>query len=237
MKNMLQICQEVADLAATKRPENLFDENSQHEAIFLSVAKSALDSLMRYADWQELTKEGVLRTAGNKSSYLIHSIVPDFYSLLNNTVYVKDGSEKVIGAITPEQWMRDKYFDAIGSDIKFKFQNGMIKFLQTPPNGIKIVFQYRSSNIVWDAASGYEEKSQLTKNTDVPIFDEYLVKLGIIWRWLKRNGMDYTEEFNEYQKELEKRYASGLATKDIDLSFEPIDPSSGGVVIYAATSN
>ena len=237
MKNMLQICQEVADLAATKRPENLFDGNSQHEAIFLSVAKSALDSLMRYADWQELTKEGVLRTAGDKTGYFIKSIAPDFYCLLNNTVYVKDGNEQVIGAITPEQWMRDKYFNAAGTDIKFKIQNGMIKFLQTPPNGIKIVFQYRSANIVFDADSGFEEKAQLTKNTDVPIFDEYLVKLAINWRWLKRNGMDYTEEFNEYERELSKKYASGLALKDIDLSGEMIDPADEGVVVYAAASN
>lgn len=237
MKDMLHICQEVADLVATKRPENLFDENSQHEAIFLSVAKSALDSLMRFANWQELTKEGVLRTAGNKSGYLIRSIVPDFYCLLNNTVYVKDGNEKVIGAITPEQWMREKYFDACGTDIKFKFQNGMIKFLQTPPNGIKIVFQYRSSAVVYDSSNGYEEKSEFSKNTDVPIFDEYLVKLGIVWRWLKRNGMDYAEEFNEYEKELAKRYASSLATKDIDLSGGNVDLVDGGVVVYATTSN
>ena len=62
MKTILEICREVADLAATKRPNNLFDANSQQESIFLSVAKSALDSLLRYGDWQELTKEGCLRT-------------------------------------------------------------------------------------------------------------------------------------------------------------------------------
>jgi hypothetical protein len=58
----------------------------------------------------------------------------------------------------------------------------------------------------------------LTANTDVPIFDEYLVKLGILWRWLKRSGLDYTEEYNEYERELKKRYGSELATRDIHLA-------------------
>ena len=51
----------------------------------------------------------------------------------------------------------------------------------------------------------------------MPIFDEYLVKLGILWRWLKRSGLDYSEEFDEYERELRKRYGTELATRDIRL--------------------
>lgn len=238
MKNMLQICQEVADLAATARPANLSDASSQQEQIFLSVAKSELDSLMRYGDWQETVKEGFLRTVSGQSKYLIENFCPDFYCLINNTIYIKDSQEKVIGAITPEQWMREKYFCAPDADIKFKIQNGMLQFLTPPPAGVKIYFQYRSSVIVYDPLNGYEEKSVFNKNTDIPVFDSYIVKLGILWRWLKRNGMDYTEEFNEYQRELKKRYASGLATKDINLSGVGVfSDDLGEVYINAAKAN
>ena len=208
MKSILEICQEVADISATKRP---------HEAIWLSVAKMELDNLLRFGDWQELTKEGVLRTAAKKTKYIMSNVVPDFYSLLNNTVYVKDGQEKVIGAITPEEWMREKYFNCPGADIKFKLQNGMINFLTPPADGLKIVFQYRSNNIVMDGGT-FEEKSILSKNSDIPIFDEYVVKLGILWRWYRRNGLDYTEEFNEYERERKLKFGTGLATKDINLA-------------------
>ena len=109
MKNILKICQEAADLTATQKPTDLFSGSSQQEAIFLSVAKDTLDSLLRYGDWQELTKEGKLCTTCHQSNYLISDFCPDFYSLLNNTVYIKDSSEKVIGAITPEEWMKEKY--------------------------------------------------------------------------------------------------------------------------------
>ena len=232
MKSILEICQEVADLAATKRPQDLFNLNSQQDAIFLSIAKSALDSLLRYGDWQELTKEGVLRTSGKKDKYLMEEVCPDFYSLLNNTIYLKDGNEKLIGAITPQDWMREKYFNEVSSDTKFIIQNGMIKFLTIPKDNIKIVFQYRSNTICLDAKNGYMEKSSITKNTDIPIFDEYLVKLGVLWRWLKRNGMDYSEEYNEYEREIKKKFASSLSVKDINLGTPILDVASKGVTIH-----
>ena len=47
---------------------------------------------------------------------------PDFYSILNNTIYVKDSNEKLIGAITPQDWMREKYFNETSSDTKFIIQ-------------------------------------------------------------------------------------------------------------------
>lgn len=235
MKSILEICQEVADLAATKRPQDLFSSASQQDAIFLSTAKSALDSLLRYGDWQELTKEGVLRTSGKREKYLMDEVCPDFFSILNNTIYVKDNNEKLIGAITPQEWMREKYFNETSSDTKFIIQNGMIKFLTPPQDGIKIVFQYRSNITCLDAQNGYMEKSIINKNTDVPIFDEYLVKLGILWRWLKRNGMDYSEEYNEYEKELKKKFASSMALKDICLSALSDDITSQGVTIHVKT--
>ncbi|MDO4161885.1 MAG: hypothetical protein Q4D80_02625 [Pseudomonadota bacterium] len=230
MKTILEICREVADLAATKRPSDLFDENSQQESIFLSVAKSALDSLLRYGNWQELTKEGCLHTIKGRTRYPITEFVPDFYCLLNNTIFIKDDKKRVIGAITPEQWMREKYFYNAGTELKFKIQNGRFVFLTPPESGLQIVFQYRSNSVVWDFDT-FEEKSVLTANTDVPVFDEYLVKLGILWRWLKRSGLDYAEEYNEFQRELKKRFGTEQAVADIPLARSISGLDKTGVII------
>lgn len=233
--NILEICQEAAYITSTQRPTDLFDVNSQHNAIFLSVAKSELSSLMRYGDWQDLTKEATLLTVKNKTIYPIDNIVSDFYSILNNTIYIKDEMERVIGAITPEDWMREKYFSCPDIDIKFKIQGNAFKFLEAPEAGKRIVFQYRSNAVCYDATT-YEEKPSIAKNTDIPIFDPYVVQLGIIWRWLQRNGMSYEEEYNEYQNELKKKFGTGLATKDINLAREDLDIADSGVIINVKTS-
>ncbi|MBR1605573.1 MAG: hypothetical protein IJ660_05660 [Alphaproteobacteria bacterium] len=235
MKNILEICQESADLLAVQRPEDLFSGISQQEAVFLSIAKDTLDSLLRYGDWQELTKEGCLITTKGICNYPIENFCPDFYSLLNNTVYIKNSAEQVIGSITPEEWMREKYFNCSSLQLKFKIQNGMFKFLSQPPENVKIIFQYRSANIVYDALCGFNEKTILNKNTDIPIFDEFLVKKGIIWRWYRRNGMDYSEEYLEYIREIKSKFGTALATRDISLASVKQKEEIG--VIINATKN
>ena len=230
MRTILEICREVADLASVKRPNDLFNANGQQESIFLSVAKSSLDSLLRYGDWQELIKETWFCTTAGKTRYRIDEIVSDFYSFMPDTIYVKDSKEQIIGSVTPQQWMSEKYCSTPDTNVKFKIQNGCFIFLTEPPCGVKIVFQYRSNNIVWDFKT-FEEKNVLSANTDVPIFDEYVVKLDILWRWLKRNGLDYSEEYNEYLRELKKRYGAERATKDICLAGS--NPVEEGGCIHA----
>jgi hypothetical protein len=85
-----------------------------------------------------------------------------------------------------------------------------------------------------DAKTG-EPKSRMTANTDIPVFDPYLVKLGIIWRWNKRTGLDYSEEYNEYERELNKSYAESKALGDINLSYTYgiFDDPNGGVIVDA----
>lgn len=230
MKSILTLCQEVADLAAVKRPESLFSSPSMSDEIFLSVARSALDSILRYGDWPELTKEAVLQTIPCKKDYLLNEICPDFYSMLPNTIYIKDRSERIIGAINPQIWMQSKYFYDDRGLVKFKLQNGMLKFLNLPDEPVKIVFQYRSDSVCYDAKT-YQEKSGLTSDSDIPVFDEYLVKLGILWRWLKRSGLDYGEEYAEYENEIKKKFSASTVTQDIALDCYNIDPLEKGVKI------
>lgn len=236
--NILEICQDAASLVSTQKPLDLFNRDSQQEAIFLSIIKDTLESLRRYGDWQELTKEGSLRTIKGKTSYYISDFCPDFFSLMNNTVFVKDKNERVIGSITPEQWMRERYFSVPSIDLKFKIQNNCFRFLTSPEGNLKIVFSYRSANIVYDSANDTcgDEKGNITKNTDIPLFDPHLVKLGVAWRWYKRNGMPYEEEFNEYNQEVKKQFGTGLATKDINLAGVYIEELEG-VCVNAVKGN
>lgn len=217
MTGILDICRSVADITATQRPDDLFNSSMQHNTIFLSVAENELESLLRYGDWPELVKEGRFKTIRNKTYYSFDQIIPDFYSLTHNTLFIKDRNEQILGAVTYEEGMRRKYLKTSSGDLEFRIENNGLRFFKIPEANLNIVFLYRSNAVCYDAVTG-EEKKELEKNDDIPVFDKYIVKLGIIWRWLKRSGMDYTEEYNEYQKELKRKYAVTLETHDISLT-------------------
>jgi len=237
MAGILQIAQDAADICAVQRPNSLFNSNIQNDQLFASVVKSTLDSLMRHAEWQTITREGVLNTQEGQTEYLIDNIVPDFHSLINETMYIEDNMRFVIGAITEERWAREKQFHVPEIDVLFKIQNNKIKFLKDPGN-ITFHFTYKSNAVCFDATTG-DPKSQITANTDIPVFDEYLVKLGIIWRWNKRSGMDYSEEYNEYQRELNKSFAETKAAGDIKLNrqYGMFDDGDGVIVNVNVTGN
>ncbi len=228
MKSILNISQEVADLSAVKRPDSLFNSASLSDSIFLSVAKSTLDSLLRYGDWPQLVREASFVTIPGKYYYPLSEVCSAFYSLLPNTIYIKDSKEKVIGAVTPDEWMKSKYITNDDLNLKFRIEHGMIKFISLPENPVKIVFQYRADVICLDAKT-FAEKSSVTADSDLPIFDEYLVKLGMLWRWFKRSGLDYTEEYAEYEREVKKNFAASCAAGDIILAPTTDDITSKGV--------
>ena len=229
--NILEIAQEAADICAVQRPTDLLSTTSQNDQLFASVVHSTLSSLMRHANWQALTRDGVLYTSNGVREYLIDNIVPDFHSLIHSSLYMKDNIRNVFGAITEERWAMEKQYHCPEIDVIFKIQNNAFKFLKNPGD-LEIHFNYKSNAVCYDAKT-LEPKSRITKNTDIPVFDPYLVKLGIVWRWNKRTGMDYAEEFAEYQRELEKSYAETKSAGDINLSYrvDCFDDPNGGAIV------
>lgn len=229
--NILEIAQEAADICAVARPTDLFNSSAQNDQLFASVCKSALDGLMRKCEWQTLTREGTLNTVCGVREYLIDNVVPDFHALVNGTLYMEGDMRDVIGAITEEKWRQIKQFHIVDVDIFFKIQNNKICFVKDPGDKT-FKFAYKSNAVCFDAKTE-EPKARLTANTDIPIFDPYLVKLAIIWRWNKRTGLDYSEEYNEYQRELNKSYAESKAGGDINLGYNYgifDDPNCGAIV-------
>lgn len=214
--NILQIAKSAANMCAVQEPTTLVNPTTQNDQLFASVVQSTLDSLMRSCDWQTLEREAVLYTNDGQKNYALDSIAPDIYSIISGSLWDKGSMRSVIGGMTQESWRQHKQYHIPVVDIYFKIQNNQIMFLKNP-GCLEIRFGYRSNAVVVDQKTA-EPKTSITKDTDVPVFDEYLVKLGIIWRWLKRSGMDYAEEYDEYVHELNKSYALAKAPGEINLA-------------------
>lgn len=214
--NILDIAKEAADICAVQRPTNLINSTVQNDQLFASVVSSTLSSLMRHADWQAITRDTSFQTHEGQTDYLLENIASDFHSLVNDTLYIEEDLRFVIGAISEQLWAREKQFHVPEIDLLFKIQNNKIKFLKDPGN-LTLHMTYKSNAVCYNALTE-EPKAQITANTDIPVFDPYLVKLGIVWRWLKRSGLDYTEEYNEYQRELSKSYAETKSAGEIHLN-------------------
>ena len=237
MSSILNIAVEAADICAVQRPTDLFSNSSQNDILFASIAKQVLSSLMRHANWQCLIREAVFETTPGQTDYLIDMIAADFFSLINASIYAADDTRNIIGAISEERWAKEKQYHMPEIDLLFKIQNNMIRFVKDPGK-VCVHFSYKSDAVCIDASTG-KPKSQITLNSDVPVFDAYLVKLGMIWRFQKRSGLDYAEEYNEYLRELNKSYAQTKAPGNISLAYGSgalWHDANGGVIVNAVSS-
>jgi hypothetical protein len=59
----------------------------------------------------------------------------------------------------------------------------------------------------WCKSAGGVAQSTWAADSDTGILDEYLIKLGLCWRVLRRLGMSYADELDEYERALAKALA------------------------------
>ena len=66
----------------------------------------------------------------------------------------------------------------------------------TPSSGDTIAYEYVTKN--WCQSSG-ETQSQWSADSDTALIDDELHTIGIIWRFKKSKGFDYSEDFRTYE--------------------------------------
>ena len=220
--SILTIAQETAALVGAKIPTTLFNKNNAQSILFLSLLKDTLESIKRYGIWQESLKTASFSTLEGVSSYSFKEVVDDFFHLVPDTLIFKDKRQKLIGSVSIK---KASFGEVIGvGNASFYIKEGALFFLTPLPTGSEIEFHYISNNVVFNQEKniyGNMEsafKKEPTADTDEPIFDAYLVKLGLIWRWYKRNALPYQEELLEYEKELKKAFSATKSMKTIPLS-------------------
>jgi hypothetical protein len=151
---------------------------------------------------------------------------PAFQRPLDNTMWDRSRFWSMRGPQSPQQWQLYKS-SVIGRATiqrRFRFRqiNGNLVFSIDPvptDNGSSLVFEYVSN--AWCKSSGGTPQTSWLADTDVGILDEYLLRLGAKWRLLRRLGMSYSEELDEYEREVSRAMATdgGAAI----LSIVPVD--------------
>lgn len=238
--NILTIAREAAAVVSTDQPDTLFDKHNAQSQLFLSLLNDSLESLKRFGDWQQLQKEGSFFILDSCFVYPLDTIAPDFFSLVPDTIFIKDSQEKVIGSISAEDFMKSKVFKTSTGDVEFYLKGNAFCFTSLPAPGSRIVFHYRSNNLVKEAKKENGEwvyKPYPTKDTDEPLLDPYLIKLSLIWRWYKRNSFAYNEEFQEYLTEVKKAFADGICLKNISLTGNQFNHCFGGPYVRVVQKN
>lgn len=156
------------------------------------------------------TGVGVAITFG-QSDYALPS---DFERLVDGTLWDRSRFWEMRGPQSPQEWQlyKSSVIGRASIQRRWRIRNiaGVQKFSVDPvpfDTGAALVFEYVSN--AWCQSNGTPPVPQTSwlADTDTGILDEYLIQLGVKWRFLRRLGMSYSEELDEYEREADKAMA------------------------------
>ncbi len=198
--SLLTMMEAAADRLGIVRPTVVYASTDQQIRQLLSLANQEGKELARTYPWQAIVFEKSITATATETQ--TSAIPTDFDRMLSETFYNRTMDRRVVGPMTAQEWAFYKGANATVIYDAFRIRGGNLLLAPTPTAGDTYVFEYVSKYWCTSTGGTTATQSAWAADTDVGILDEELMTLGIIWRFLRAKGLDYSEAFRTYQTQL-----------------------------------
>lgn len=214
--SLISICQETADVIGLTRPAAIISGTDALARQMLGFCKETLEELS-IMDWPTLQVGYSFPTVAAQAAYALPA---DFGREIGDSVFGQARYSQLRGSLTPADWARQRNVLPGLGFYRFRIFGNPLKINLTPtPQGVEnVVFEYQSLNRVVTVATG-AFKSSYTDDTDVSVVPEDLVKKGLKWRVRRAKGLDYSEEFDDYEMTRTQRLAQALQLGSMPVAY------------------
>jgi hypothetical protein len=197
--SLLSICAAAADELGLAEPSAIVGMSDDQDAVtLLRMAKEEGRTLARRCKWEALTREHTFSTVA--ADIQVSSIPVDFESMVPDTVFNRTTRRRVAGPLTAEEWQSYKSSLVTRVDPAYRIRQGAFLMTPQPPAGETIAYEYVSK--YWCVSSGGTRQETWLADTDTALLDEGVIVLGVIWRYRKTRGLEYQEDFAEYNRQV-----------------------------------
>lgn len=205
---LLTIVQTACDELALPRPLSLINTTDPQIRQLTALVNREGKELIKHHPWSVLLKEGSITTVSGMDAYTLPA---DFDRFVNQTFYDRSQRREMMGPDTPQRWQwRQAWQLATEFYRHFRIRGtaatNLLIFPTPGTSGQALYYEYVSKNWARDVAAS--EQSSMSLDTDYPVFDEDLIVLGIIWRFLRAKGLDYADYYQSYLVRLKTLVAS-----------------------------
>lgn len=169
----------------------------------------------------------------------------DFQRSIDNTFWDRSRFWQMRGPLSPQQWQVYKssiignasiqrrfrfrsirrpaansdFTNDLNSDFSGVGNTILSQFISIDPNpldnGAQLVFEYVSNG--WCQSANGAPQVEWLADSDIGVLDEYLLRLSLKYRLLRRLGLSYSEELDEFERQVDKAQAvdGGAAILDM----------------------
>lgn len=195
--SLLTIIQDAADLIGLPRPSAVLSSADQQVRQLLALANQEGRLLSRRHDWQALVRESTFTTVATESQGALTTLCPGIRYVANETQWDRTRLTPLGGPLSAREWQSLKGFTVTGPYFDYRIRGGNLLLIPSPPAGETVALEYLST--YWCQSSGGTDQSKWAADDDVGVLSEEIMASGVRWRFLRAKGMDYAEEFREYE--------------------------------------
>lgn len=218
--SLLSIIQEVTGALSLVQPAAVAGSVDRQVVQLFSLANEAGRELARAHHWQALQEEANFITVTADAQPA--AIPADFDRFVPNSFFNRTTRRPMTGPITTRQWQWIKAQPVYSTVyLAFRQRTGQFLVAPQPPAGQEIYYEYISVN--WAKSALGVGQPAYAADTDTSYLDETLIQLSLKWRFLRAKGLDYAEEFNTFETELEKAKGRDGGTTMLSLAPRPVD--------------
>jgi len=204
---MLQIVQNFCRRQNIPVPVTVLGTTLPQVAQVMALLEEEGNDLAVRHNWNRLLKQAEHTTIADENQGAISTIADDgFRYIVNNTIWDRTELLPVIGPMSSQEWQALKGSVSTGPRYMFRFRGNDLLVNPVPPAGHDWYFEYMSYNWISNAA-GTVFSNYFAADTDLPLFDETLLIMGLRWRWAREKGLSYAELFNTYEMQVKDAMA------------------------------
>lgn len=207
---LLTVINDAEDTLTQTRSTAVYGQSGSHQRQILQILKKVGRDLVKVHDWQVLLTFEELTCASTEAQTGYPQT--GFDRMADHTVMWNDTQDRqIIGPTPSDVWSELTVRDVTTLPQYWRLHGGVLQ-VTSPNSGDTIRYEYITSK--WILQGGSTAATTFSADTDTFRFDEHLLTLGVVWRWLKEKGFDYAEAMMDYERYLQsviKSDKGGLA--------------------------
>lgn len=197
----LECIQRFCKAAGVPSPSTAYANTSTSVQQIVELANQEGRALARRGDWQALTFEATFLTAATESQGALSTIIGATQTLrkiVNETIWNRDTQQPIYGPLSRKQWQSQKALSLSGPFPQYRIRENTLRMYPVPTANQNCYFEYVSSCWI-QATGGGAFRVNAGADTDVILLNEDCFMAGLEWRWLRKKGLSYSEEFASYE--------------------------------------
>jgi len=199
--SLLTIIQRVSKRVGLTAPTAAMSSTDENVVRMIELANEEGEELFARHDWQNLVREATHVTLAAESQGLITAIAGSDFDHIKNETFWNRSNDRRWHPVNDVQWQEMKATAVTGPVEYFRLRGNYLLALPTPTAGDTLAFEWVTKN--WCETNAAVGQNAWAADTDVSRMPEALMIQGLVWRWKKSQGLEYAEDFRQYETRVE----------------------------------